>query len=64
MQATLDMPPEFSDDALEMWRAEKAEQFGPQWPQVQAIMAILEARFGVHLIDVNPGNVTFGDKTE
>ena len=62
-QATLDTPPDFSDDALEMWRAEKAEQFGQQWPQVQAIMAMLEARFGIHLIDVNPGNVTFGDQS-
>ena len=60
-QATLDSPPDFSDDALEMWRAEKAEQFGPHWAFVEELMALLASSYGIYLIDVNPGNITFSD---
>jgi hypothetical protein len=54
--AYLDEPPEFSDDVLAEWDAEKREQFGSQWPKVQAILRALE-KHGVYLVDVNPGNV-------
>ncbi len=56
--AYLDRPPDFSDDVLADWRAEKQEQFGPRWPEVQAILRDLEA-FGVFMADVNPGNISF-----
>jgi hypothetical protein len=42
------------------WRAEKQEQFGPHWAEVQAILRFLEG-LGVFMVDVNPGNVSFGD---
>jgi hypothetical protein len=58
--AYLDNPPDYSDDILAEWRAEKQEQFGPRWPEVQAILRVLEGH-GVFVSDVNPGNIFFGD---
>ena len=58
--AFLDEPPDFSEDVLADWRAEKQEQFGPRWPEVQAILRVLEG-YGFFLLDVNPGNIALGD---
>ena len=58
--AYLDEPPDFSAEVMADWRAEKAEQFGPHWAEVQAILGQLED-FGVFMSDVNPGNISFGD---
>lgn len=58
--AYLDDPPDYSEEVMEDWRAEKEEQFGSRWPEVQAIIRALET-YGVFMADVNPGNVSFGD---
>ncbi len=58
--AYLDDAPDFSDEVLADWRAEKLEQFGARWPEVQAILRELEGH-GVFMVDVNPGNVAFAD---
>jgi hypothetical protein len=58
--AYLDEPPDFSEEVLADWRAEKQEQFEQRWGEVQAILRDLEG-YGVFLVDVNPGNVSFGD---
>ena len=58
--AFLDHPPDFDEAVLADWHAEKQEQFSPRWPEVQAILRELEG-FGVFMLDVNPGNVAFGD---
>jgi hypothetical protein len=58
--AFLDQPPDFSAEVLADWQIEKQEQFGARWPEVQAILRCLEG-YGVFLLDVNPGNVAFGD---
>jgi hypothetical protein len=58
--AYLDIAPDFSDEVLADWRAEKQEQFGPRWAEVQAILRELEG-YGVFMVDVNPGNVAFDD---
>jgi hypothetical protein len=58
--AYLDHAPDFSEEVLADWRAEKQDEFGPRWPEVQAILRFLE-RYGVFMVDVNPGNVSFGD---
>lgn len=58
--AHLDEAPDFSDEVLADWRAEKREQFGPRWPEVEAILGALEGH-GVFMLDVNPGNVSFDD---
>jgi hypothetical protein len=58
--AYLDIAPDFSDEVLSDWRAEKQEQFGARWPEVQTILRDLEG-YGVFMVDVNPGNVAFGD---
>lgn len=57
--AFLDRPPDFSDEVLADWRAEKQEQFGPRWANVQAILRDLEA-LGVFVTDVSPGNISWG----
>jgi len=58
--AYLDRAPEFPKEVLADWRSEKAEQFGARWPEVQSILAGLEA-YGIFLLDVNPGNISFGE---
>lgn len=56
--AYLDEPPEFSEEVLADWRAEKQDQFGARWGEVQAILRALEG-YGVFVVDVNPGNISF-----
>lgn len=58
--AYLDEAPAFSEEVFADWQAEKREQFGPRWPEVQALLRFLES-YGVFMIDVNPGNICFGD---
>jgi hypothetical protein len=58
--AYLDQAPDFSEEVLAEWRAEKQEQFGLQWEEVQSILRSLQG-FGVFLVDVNPGNISFGE---
>ena len=52
--------PWFDEEVWETWEADKREKFGPRWPEVQAVLAALES-YGIHMLDVNPGNVAFGD---
>jgi hypothetical protein len=56
--AYLDKPPDFSDEVIADWQAEKLEQFGEKWTDVQTVLGSLEA-FGIYMVDVNPGNVAF-----
>jgi len=58
--AYLDWTPDFSEEVFAEWQAEKQEQFGPRWADVQAILGYLEG-LGVSMVDVNPGNVAFDD---
>jgi len=55
--AYLDTPPDYPDDVMAAWTAEKQEQYGEYWPWVQEIMRQL-AGIGVYLADVKPGNIT------
>ena len=56
--AYLDFPPDYSDEVMAEWEADKKEQFGSRWPEVQAILRELES-YGVIMSDVNAGNVSF-----
>jgi hypothetical protein len=58
--AFLDQPPDFSEEVLADWRAEKLEQFEARWPLVQTILGVLEG-YGVFMVDVNPGNISFSE---
>lgn len=58
--AYLDVPPDFPDEVMQEWRAEKREQFGERWPIVQAIMREFR-KLGIYLADVKPGNIMFRD---
>ncbi|MCW5774888.1 MAG: hypothetical protein KIS87_00380 [Phycisphaeraceae bacterium] len=55
--AWLDGAPEFSDGVMADWLAEKEEQFEADWPRVAAVLGELRRKWGVHLLDVHPGNV-------
>ncbi|MCA9189137.1 MAG: hypothetical protein R3E01_06850 [Pirellulaceae bacterium] len=43
--AYLDKPPDYTTEVLADWRAEKQEQFGDRWPEIELILASLE-RYG------------------
>ena len=58
--AYLDGSPDYPDEILADWQEEKAEQFESRWPDVQTILSELR-RIGIHVVDVNPGNITFVD---
>jgi hypothetical protein len=55
--AFLDKAPDFSEEVMADWRAEKIEQFGDRWPAVESILRELEG-YGIHVIDVNPNNIS------
>ena len=60
--AYLDRRPDYPDDVMEEWQAEKVEQFGEErWKIVQHIMAHF-ARMGIYLADVKPGNIMFAEE--
>ncbi len=56
--AYLDHLPDYPNDAIAEWLEEKERQFGSDWPKVKMILARLRG-FGIHVADINPGNVTF-----
>jgi hypothetical protein len=51
-------PPDFPEEVWSEWEREKREQFGARWPIVQEVIAKFAA-FGIHLLDVSPGNIAF-----
>lgn len=63
--AFLDAPPDFSDEIFEEWREEKLELFGEErWHEVLALLATLRHRYGIYLLDVNPGNIKFSGEED
>lgn len=58
--AYLDVPPDYPEEVMQEWRAEKREQFGDRWPIVQGIMREFR-QLGIYLADVKPGNIMFKD---
>lgn len=56
--AYLDTPPDYPEEVLDEWRAEKAEQFGDRWPEVQRVVRAFH-QWGIYLADVKPGNIEF-----
>lgn len=59
--AYLDQRPDYPDEVMEEWQADKLEQFGEErWLIVQNVMAHF-ARMGIYLADVKPGNISFAE---
>jgi len=58
--AYLHHPPDFSDEVIAEWHAEKIEQFGDRWPEVLRILGRLESH-GVYFVDVSPSNICLSD---
>ena len=56
--AYLDQRPDYPDDILAEWQADKAEQFGDRWPTVRLLISSF-VPFGIYLADVKPGNIEF-----
>lgn len=52
--------PEFPEQVMEEWLVHKKEEFGSNWPKAVGVLAALR-RLGVHMTDVHPGNIAFGD---
>ncbi len=62
--AYLDQKPDYPEEVMVEWRAEKAEQFGEQnWSRVQTLMWAF-SKLGVYLADVKPGNIVFGNEED
>ena len=59
--AFLDKAPDFSEEVMADWLAEKQEQFEGRWPEVAAILGVLQG-FGIHYIDVSPKNIALLEK--
>ncbi len=55
--AFLDKAPDFSEEVLADWRAEKQEQFGHHWAEVERIVRSLEV-YGIYMVDVSPTNIS------
>jgi hypothetical protein len=60
--AYLDWAPDFSEEVMADWLADKREQFGDQWPEVLRILACLET-YGIHMEDVSPPQHLLGALT-
>jgi hypothetical protein len=58
--AYLDEPPDFSEEVIADWRAEKIEQFGTHWSEVEKILRELES-IGIYVLDVSPSNISLTD---
>jgi len=58
-KATIDVAPDFSPEVMREWLHRKSQDFGANWPAVVAIMDELVHKYGVHLTDLNPGNIAF-----
>ncbi len=56
--AYLDQPPDYGDEILEQWEADKQDQFEGNWPKATIILETLRG-FGIYVADVNPGNIGF-----
>jgi hypothetical protein len=55
--AFLDRPPDFSEEVVAEWRAEKQDQFGKRWREAEGIVRELES-YGIYMIDVSPNNIS------
>jgi hypothetical protein len=55
----LDEAPDFTEEVMQEWHDEKREQFGEHWDEVRLVLAVLRGHYGIHLLDVNPRNITF-----
>lgn len=56
--AYLDRRPDFPEETMADWEAEKREQFGDAWPQVDTILSTLQGH-GIYLLDISPRNICF-----
>lgn len=56
--AYLDQPPDYTPEVWRDWREEKSEDFEDNWPVVEEILAEFRM-MGIHIADVNPGNIRF-----
>lgn len=59
--AFLDRPPEFSEDVFRQWENDKQEIFGERWTQVKDVLAAIRV-YGIHMLDINPGNIAFRER--
>lgn len=51
---------EFPEDVMDEWMTRKREDFGSNWPRAVSVLIALR-HIGIHMTDVHPGNIRFGD---
>ena len=59
--AYLDVPPDFPPEVIDEWQQAKQEEFGAHWGHVVILLELLKEQFGIYLLDVHPGNITFAE---
>ncbi|HWE95937.1 MAG TPA: hypothetical protein VG269_18385 [Tepidisphaeraceae bacterium] len=59
--AYIDEPPDFPEEVIDQWHADKSEQFGARWPEVLSVVVSMRRRAGIYLLDIHQGNITFAD---
>jgi hypothetical protein len=59
--AYLDKRPDYPDEVMEEWQADKLEQFGEERSLIVQNVMTHFARMGIYLADVKPGNISFAE---
>lgn len=57
--AYLDFPPDFAQEAWDIWYARKEEEFEDDWPRAEAIYQHLIDQYGIYYLDLAPRNLRF-----
>ncbi len=53
--------PQFSEEVLAEWLADKQEEFGELWPRAASVLHAMR-KLGIHLTDVHPANFNFNPR--
>ena len=51
-----------SEDVLRQWREDEQEVFGENWPVVTQVLAALR-EYGMYVLDINPANIAFAERS-
>jgi hypothetical protein len=57
--AWLDKPPDFTQEALDIWHEQVRENFGEHFGDIMGVLDALGTKAGIYLLDIHPHNVKF-----
>lgn len=55
----LDFPPDFTQEAWDIWLDQKEDEFESDWPRANAIYQYLIDHYGMYYLDLAPRNLRF-----